>query len=273
MNKSVFEFTNYKLYLQHWLTGLPGSGRGMQAKIAKAIGCQSGYVSQALNTSAHFSLEQAEALNAFLGHTQEEANFFLLLVQFNRAGTPALKNRLKQQLDQALAQHLDFKNRIDIKKSLESVDQSTYYSAWYYAAIHVAISISSLRTREALASYFNLSPETTSEVLNFLVSVGLLEKKGAEYFQGVSRLFLDKQSPMIRKHHNNWRIRAIHSLDKGIQKNLHFSSVLTVKTSDIPIIQEQIIQSVEAIRTLVRESPEEEVCAFNVDFFRLKDKV
>lgn len=98
------------------------------------------------------------------------------------------------------------------------MDQATYYSSWYYAAIHVAVSVPSLQSREALTQYFGLSGGLVREALSFLTSVGLLEKKGERYTQGVTRLFLGKDSPMIKKHHTNWRMRSIHTLDMAIEK-------------------------------------------------------
>jgi len=49
------------------------------------------FVSQILNEVSIFSLEQAEGLNSLLGHSADESDFFLLLVQCGRAGTHALR--------------------------------------------------------------------------------------------------------------------------------------------------------------------------------------
>ncbi|MEQ1665875.1 MAG: TIGR02147 family protein, partial [Bdellovibrionales bacterium] len=184
MTKDIYDFRDYKAYLKHWIAQKPGKGRGIQTALAERLGCQTGYVSQVLNSHANFSLEQAEAVNQYIGHSYEEGHLFLLLVELARAGTQDLKKRFQNEIDKVLNQRLLFKDRVDIKKTLEPVDQATYYSSWYYAAIHVAVSVPSLRSREALMLYFNLSSETLTSALNFLVSVGLLEKKGDQYTQG-----------------------------------------------------------------------------------------
>jgi hypothetical protein len=270
MNKDIFDFRDYKAYLKHWIAQKPGKGRGMQTQLAQIMGCQTGYVSQVLNTGANFSLEQAEAINPFLGHNNDEGHFLILLVEFARAGTPGLRNRFQHEIDKILNQRLVLKDRVDIKKSLEPVDQATYYSSWYYAAIHVAISVPTLRTRESLKNYFSLSDETVLQALEFLTSVGLVEKKGDHYVQGVTRLFLGKDSPMIKRHHSNWRTRAMHSLDLALDKNLHFSTVVSLSKEDLLIIKEKLVKAIEETRGIIRESKEETVCCFAVDFFDLE---
>lgn len=269
MIKDIFDFRDYKAYLKHWMAQKPGKGRGLQTKIANRIGCQTGYVSQILNSSANFSLEQAEGINQFIGHSYEEGHFFLLLVELSRAGTNDLKRRFQIEIDKILNQRLILKDRVDIKKSLEPVNQAIYYSSWYYAAIHVAVSVPSLQSREALTQYFGLSGGVVNEALSFLTSVGLLEKKGDRYTQGVTRLFLGKDSPMIKKHHTNWRMRSIHALDMAIEKNLHFSTVVSLSKDDLLQIKEKLVKAIEDARSTIRESKEETICCFNLDFFEL----
>lgn len=270
MNKDIYDFRDYKAYLKYLIAQKPGKGRGVQSQIAQKMGCQTGYVSQVLNNDANFSLEQIESLNQFLGHNYDEGHFLILLVELARAGTPDLRKRFQHEIDKVLKQRLILKDRVDIKKSLEPVDQATYYSSWYYAAVHVAFSIPELRTRENLKDFLGLSDQTLNEAITFLTSVGLVEKKGDHYVQGVTRLFLGKDSPMIKKHHTNWRMRAIHALDGDIDQNLHFSTVVSLSKSDLLMIKEKLVKSIEETRAIIRESKEEAVCCFNVDFFSLE---
>lgn len=272
MNKDIYDFRDYKGYLKYWIAQKPGKGRGLQTQMAQIMGCQTGYVSQVLNTGANFSLEQVESLNQFMVHTYEEGHFLILLVELARAGTASLKKRFQTEVDKILSQRLILKDRVDIKKSLEPIDQATYYSSWYYAAIHVAISIPGLRNRASLKNYLCLSEETISEALTFLTSVGLIEKKGDQYTQGITRLFLGKDSPMIKKHHTNWRTRAIHSLDVALDKNLHFSTVVSLSKEDLLVVKEKLVKAIEEARSIIRESKEETVCCFNLDFFDLEGK-
>jgi len=270
MKKDIFDYSDYKQYLQDFINSKPGGGRGWQARFAEKTGCRSAYISQVLNKDAYFSPEQAESLNELLGHSLEEGDFFLLLIQLGKAGSVQLKNRLKRQIDQIRQKRLVLKDRVDIKKTLSEVDQATYYSAWYYAAVHIASTISELQTKEALAKYFGFSGERISEIVAFLESVGLVESTHGKLKPGVSRLFLGSDSPMIARHHTNWRMRAIDSLDKGIKEDLHFSTVVSLASEDILKMKEYLVKSIESARAIVRESKaEEELYCFCLDYFRV----
>lgn len=266
---SVFEFTSYKEYLLHWISRRPNSGRGERSRIAETLRCQLAYISQVLSGPAHFSFEQAEALNALLDHTDDEADFFLLLVQLERAGTPALQKRVKKKIQEILNQRLILKNRLQFEKTLSREDQMTYYSAWYYAAIHIALAIPGLQTRDALARAFGLSISKVSQVLDFLLTRGLSKEEKGRYQIGDVRLHLESDSPMISKHHTNWRMQAIQSLEKETSSELHYSSVITVAEEDIPKIRESLVRAVEKVREIVKPSQDETLFCYTIDLFRL----
>lgn len=174
---NVFEFLDYKPYLRAWIDSRPNGGRGEKSRIAQQARCHLAYISQVLTGHAHFNLEQADALNGLLEHGEEEAQFFILLVEHGRAGTHSLKKHFERQIQKILNQRLQLKNRFTDKKSLTREDQSTYYSHWAYCAVHMAVLNPSLRTPGEIAKYFDLSVSKTVEILDFLGSVGLVRKE------------------------------------------------------------------------------------------------
>ena len=270
MVKDVFDFRSYKRYLSEILKNQPANGHGYKSRLAQAAGCRVAYVSQIFGGEAHFSPEQAEALNTFLGHSPEEADYFLLLVQLERAGSKALEKRIEVQIEKALEKRLILKDRVDIKASLSPVDQATYYSAWYFAATHILVTIPSFQTREAIGRYLDFPVERTNEILDFLVNVGLVNYAQGRYTPGTTRLFLGNDSPMIAKHHSNWRMRAIQSLDRGLKTDLHFSGVFSLARADVLKIKEKLVKDIEEARSLIRESKDEtELQCFAVDFFKI----
>ena len=90
----------YKEYLKARLAQMPRKGWGARGKLAKAIPCQVGYVSQVLNGEAHFSLEQCYAINNYLAHSEEEGHFFLLLTQLGRAESHPIREYFQKQIDE-----------------------------------------------------------------------------------------------------------------------------------------------------------------------------
>ncbi len=99
MKKNIFEYKDYKSYLLAFYY-LPGKrGRGVRIAMAEALNGPVSHISQVLNGSSQLTLEQAEGLNEYLGHTEDESTVFFILVQYARAGTPQLKAFLKNTSD------------------------------------------------------------------------------------------------------------------------------------------------------------------------------
>lgn len=262
---STFDYIQYKAYIVKALE-VRGS---TQKKLAEALRCQPAYISQVLNGSAHLSVEQAEDANVFFDHSNEEAEFFLLLVQLERAGTSRLKTRTKHQIDTVLEKRLHLRNRVDILKTLPLESQLRYYSSWHYAAVHVAVSIPALTTRRALMRALNISAPKLHEVIEFLSQSGLVIEEHGVFRQGVSRIFLGSDSPMISKHHANWRMKAIEALDRARPEDLHLSTVVSLSKADFDKIREQLVRSTNELRAVIRESKEEQIACLSIDFFEL----
>lgn len=269
MNDSIFDYKDYKTYLNETLAKRPGRGRGMRSAMARAVRCQTAYISQVLNGPAHISLEQAESLNRFFGHHPEEAHFFLLLVQIARAGTRELQKYFSEQLRVVLERRLVLKNRLEVKKTLTIEDQAIYYSHWYYAAVHMILTLPEFQTKAAISRYLGLSVAKVGSVLEFLVSVGLARQEGERYEVGSRRMHLAHDSPMISKHHANWRMIAIRSLDNETSEDLHYSSVVTLSNEDVLKLKSILVKTIEQSKSLIRDSHEESIHCLSFDFFKL----
>src|SRR5688500_3877864 len=70
-----------------------------KSRLAEAAGCQRSYLSQVLAKKALLSPEQAMGLADFWGLSSREADFFLMLVLHERAGTARLRGKLAQKLE------------------------------------------------------------------------------------------------------------------------------------------------------------------------------
>ncbi|OFZ56347.1 MAG: hypothetical protein A2428_07725 [Bdellovibrionales bacterium RIFOXYC1_FULL_54_43] len=270
MNKTIYEYKSYKRYLIDLISAQPKRGRGFRTSLAEAASCQMAYISQVLGGERHFTYEQAEGINAFLGHSEDEARMFLLLVSYERAGTSALRTRYEKEMNREVQRNLTLKERFKAKEILSRELQATYYSSWYYAAVHIALTIPSLRTKEALARNFELRLPTVVKVLEFLTSVGLAEHRGNEYFPGLANIYVGNDSPLITQHHTNWRMRAIASLDPHNVWDLHYSAVVSIPKADFDKLKALFVKTIEEARRHWTEAKnEDQLCAVSVDWFRV----
>lgn len=265
----VFDFDDYKAYLKYLRDHSALGGRGFQAKLANISGCQTAYVSQILNGNAHFSLEQAYAVNKLLMHTKAEARFFILLIQSSRAGNAELRNHFREIMEEELNKHLNLRERFQVKNVLSYEDKMTYYSEWYYAAVHILMTIPSAGTPEKMAEYLNLPLTKVRGIIKFLISSGLAKEERGKYVSGNNRIHIGKDSSLLSKHHINWRMKAIQSFDQGDENSLNYTSIVSLSKQDLLKLKSKWVREIESFNSIVRDSKEETLACLNLDFFKL----
>lgn len=266
---SVYEYNSYKSYMKKIL-GTSGESRGARSRLANFLNCQTGYISQVLSKDVHFSLEHSVKLNTFLEHDDEEAHFFMLLIQLERAGSIELKKYYQGQIKDILHERSEFKSRITEDGILSEKDHMIYYSQWYYSAIHVLVSINGFQTKAKIKERLNLESQTINTVLSFLELNKLVVNKKGIYNIGPSRIHLGKDSPIISKHHTNWRLQALKSLESDSSEvDLHYSSVMTLSKDDALKIKNILLNSVEQVEPILIASKEEDVFSMCIDLFKV----
>lgn len=268
-DKSLFEYSSYKPYVRAILGG-PNKKTGRRAQAARAIGCQSAYLSQVLNGAANLSLEQAHSLSVFLNHDLEEQEFFWLLVQRERSGTRTFRTFIDEKISHALEKRSAIKNRLKIEEELSKEDQTTYYSHHLYAAIHVMVSVPGLDTKVALAQHLGLPMKQVSGVVDFLESRQLIVMHEGRYRMGTRHLHLAHDSPHIARHHTNWRLRSLMAIDAPRSADdLHYSVVVSLSREDLRRLRENLLATIQDNMKIVKDSPEECVIATTIDFFEV----
>lgn len=270
--KSLFEISDYKAYLTLKLEELRREKRGERTRLAEAMTCNVAYISQVLSGNAHLSLEQAERASRFFHHSKAEEDYFLLLVQLGRAGSPQLRKYFDGKLEAIREANRDLKTRLNYQKTLADEDRATYYSSWYYTAIHFLASIEGMGNPKLISEYLGLSSLRTLEVLQFLTARGLVEQdENGNYKTGPTNIHLGSDSPMLPRHHSNWRMQAIADIEKGDspKNHLHYSSVITLSAADIPKVREALVQAIENVRGIVRPSASEKLYCYTLDLFEI----
>ena len=232
--------------------------------------CQNAFVSQVLNGDTHFSLEHGIKISAFLDLNHEEEEYFLLLLQYGRAGSVTLEKFFERQIDARLAKRNEIQTRIKKSENLSLEVRATYYSSWIYIALHIHASIPEYQTREALRKRLALDRSTFDEAMRFLIENGILAEDAKGRIRiGPVRIHLERDSPLIGRHHSNWRMKAVQALDRPHAKHLHYSGVFSLSESDVEKIRQILLESIEKSEPILRDSPEETVWVIGMDFFEL----
>lgn len=269
MKFNLFNYTDYKKYLSERITHEASEDRTYRGRLSEHIQCQQSYLSQVLNGKPDFTLEQALRLNHFFHHDKTEAKFFILLVEKSRAGTKDLRHFFDEQIEEVKKARFHLKSRLKETEEINPEDQNKYYSAWFYSAIYVILSIPKYQSVSAIAQRFNLPEEMVANVINFLDECGLIENVKGEYRVTKKRLHLDRNSTFIQRHHINWRSQALQSAEKNLPGDMHFSTVVALSVADYEKIKEIFVQAIANAREVIKPSPEEEIMAITLDIFKL----
>jgi len=267
---TIFQFDDYKKYLKDHLRSLPSRGRGEINRIGAALRVHPTLVSQVLRGTKDFSADQALALGEYLGLRPLEAEYLLLLVQRERAGTAALRNFCGEKLSALKKQSLAVGKRLKEHRALSDEERAVFYSSWLYAGIRLYTSVGKGKTLEEISARFVLGRARTRAMLSFLTGAGLCQEEKGLYRLGTQHTHLDAQSPFLARHHASWRLRAIERSENLSDEELLFTSPFSVSKADFKKIREQIVELIQASSLVIRDSPAEEVACFNVDLFWLK---
>ncbi|MCM2279993.1 MAG: TIGR02147 family protein [Oligoflexia bacterium] len=266
---SIFEYRDYKQFILDRIASLPHQGRGIRKKLSEALNCQNTFISHVLAGNYHLSLEQAERAGRFFHLSREETEYLLLLVSHNRSGTKELGAFLEKWLEEKKQRDLELKNRLKIKATLDREDQAIYLSHWYYAIIHNALTIPTLRTPDAIAMRLRIDENLVRKILDFLQTRGLAVLRKGQYRATKKELHFGRDSPLLSQLHRNFRALAVNSLDNDRKSDLHYSAVVSCSKSDVEVIKIKLTRTLEECAEIIRRSGEEDMAVINIDWFQV----
>lgn len=264
---SVFQYLNYVKFIGDSIES-HSAVYGYKAQIAEAAQCQRSHLSLVLKGKAHFSLEQAVGVADFLKLDWKEKNFFVLLVQFARAGTSELKEFVRTQIEEQIKAQENLTQRIAEKTVLPEEKSAVLYSSWEPLAILIALSIPEKRSLSALSEHLQLKTEHVERVLAQLQGIGLAENHGYEWRATEHTLHLPKTSRFNSLNHSHWRQKAVQN--SFLQTDdVHYTSVCTLSKADVKKMKQMLLEFIDQSREVVAPSPEEELYCLTCDWFRV----
>lgn len=264
----IWEFQNYRDYLIFRL-GPEGSRSGARKELAAAIDVHTTHVSQVLKKKSEFSLEQAEAINTFFGHTEDEGEYFISLVLKDRAGSPKLKKRFENKIQGMRDARLNISQRLNVENVISQKDRERFYSSAAYGATHVLCSLPQYGNVPALSEALNLPKKKVAEIVEFLLKIGVLKSEKDDLVPGPKHVHLGNDSEMVLKHHTNWRLHAISNLQFLDKDDLHYSASLSISHEGAFAVKEAILETLKKVVEIVGKSEVETGYVLNFDFYKL----
>ena len=267
---NIFEFKDYRLFLKKKIYSLPKKGRGEINRIAKAAGVHPSLISQILMSEKNLSLEQAQLISEHFDLTNQENEYFLLLVQFQRAGTQKLQTYFEKKLTSLRITSIEISERVRQDRQLTEEEKSVIYSHWIYLSVWLYSSIGSGKTLYDVSQRFELTRERANEILSFLVHTRLCILENEIFKMGSQSIHISRESPHLYRHHTNWRLRAVEASDKISADELMYTAPMSISKSDFKKLRARLIEIIKEVTDMAIDSAAEEMVYFGLDFFWIK---
>lgn len=264
---NIFEFDSYKMYMRAKIGAYPKGGHGQLKKIAQFSRVHTTLLSQVLNGPRDLSPEQSCIVAAYFQLTQLETDFFLALVELERSGSERLRAVIARRLSDLRKRSRDLKDRLPRAHSLKEEDKYVFYSNWFFSGIRLLSSVPGFQSRAKAAKHFNLPPVLVDQIVDFLVARGLCVEDDGVLKMGPSRIHLEASSPLIGRHHLNWRMKAIERHGKLGDDELMFSGPMSVSKEGARRIREKLVQVIEEALAIVDKEDPEKLACLNIDWF------
>jgi uncharacterized protein (TIGR02147 family) len=269
----VFEFSKITDFLADWIARRPKGGFGQLSKIAKHLNISSVSMSYIMHGKRALSDEQAVELCSFLGLNELESDYFLLLAQKSRAGSHKLEARIDKKLQDIRTRAEDLRNRVPDHEVLDERAQAQFYSHWLYSAIRLSTSIEQLQDVNALAEHFDISADTARRIVDFLLQYGLCVEQNHKLKMGPQRTHLPANSPLISRHHTNWRLKSIEHADQIQKDELYFTGPMTLSEKTFQEIRSLLLDTLARTTQMIEPSKSEILACMSIDLFKIGKKI
>ena len=262
---NIFEYDDYRAYLKTYLAREDNSPK-IRKELLQATGMSTSFLTQVLSEVKQLSQEQAYEVALHVGFTEKETDYFFLLVDLGRAGTVKLKNRIGAKIRKMRKEAEQVSAKVSTRAHLTEEQKATYYSSWVYTGVRNLVPTANGKSIKDIAAKLNLSEEKIETVVQFLLDIDFLRKddEGLHYRRGYSHI--DANHPLILRHHQNWRQRAIHRMDYYRDTHLHYTCPMAISHDAAVRLRGELLEEIKRINTSLTETPEVSYC-LNIDWF------
>ena len=111
------------------------------------------------------------------------------------------------------------------------------------------------------------SVNQVQKILEFLIRTKLVIEKKDTLQLGPARTHIPAESPLVIRHHQNWRLRALDKMLEGDESHLFFTAPMSLSQEVAYKIRQRLPNLIKEISDEVAPSSPEEVRCLNIDWF------
>lgn len=265
---NIFEFSSYRSYLSAWIEQKGDRAYGLKGKIASALNISSSLLSQILKGEKSLTPDQTSDLADFMLLNEIESDYLHLLVELDRAGNRRYKDKLEKKKQALQEKSQKIGTRVPRHKELDDTQKAIYYSSWLYTGLRNLTALNELQDVESLAEYLRCEPKLVSQILRFLIDNGLCKEIDGRVTYGPASLHIDRESPFVNKHHQNWRFQAIQKMENRREEDLFFTSPMSLSVEAAAHVKKAIPHFIQTVMQTTGPSTSETVMCLNIDWFK-----
>lgn len=263
----VFQYSDYRKFLQDWLLKAKKEKKTSASQLAEVIRVHPTFLSQVLLGKKDLASDHWIGLCDYFDLTEIEKDYLNFVYLKNRAGTPTSKKFYQRKMDEILKKRLHLKERLKDHRELSDSERAIFYSSWIYSAIRLFCSVGKGQSLLNIADKFNIKKDKAEQIVEFLIQTGLCKIERDLIQMGDQHIHVSADSPFVSKHHINWRVLGIQSLDRAQTDELHFTGPMSVSKKDFLVIREKIVKLIQENIEIIKESDAEDVASLTIDFF------
>lgn len=263
----VFHFNSYKKFFNAWIQQQPNNGHGEYRRLSIALGISTTMVSQIFNGEKDISMELACEMTEYLHLSDDEADYFLLLVEHSKAGSVKLRSRLNKQIQERQDKAKKLENRLKKEHSLDGHSKQLYYSTWLYPAIRILADIPDINSAEVIAQRLQVPKNQIMKMVDFLLENHIILKKAEKLSMGPAHIYLPPGDPLATRNLQNWRQLAFQKMNFQSDETFFYSGQYALSYEVAELVRKMLPDFIESILKEVRPSPSETTRCLNVDFF------
>lgn len=264
---SIYDYDDYKAFVKQWIASQPKKGRGILRRMAEHLKISPTMLSHVFQDDKHLSVEAANDLAEFMGLGEDEFEYLLLLVLYGRAGSFSLQERLKKKINSEQKKASQISKRMKADAELEESAKTLFYSSWIYSGIRNMTACPLFNDVDQIAAHLKLARPTVQRVVDFLLQNNLCVMNAEQLNVGPQQTHVGTDSSSVTKHHQNWRLHGITKMIEPNERNLFFTSPMSLSRETAETIRPKILSFIEEIRKQLRPSPSELVRCLNIDWF------
>jgi uncharacterized protein (TIGR02147 family) len=265
---SIFEHKSFRDYIEERLK-CDDFGRGGKAKLAAYLECQPSFISQVLKGKNNLSLEQGYKINSLFSHSHLEKDYFINLLEHDRAGSLELRKYFEMKLEDIKEKAKLIENHIEFEH-LSEEDTIAYYDNWNHVLAHQLINIPKYQTVNALRQKLNIDDDDLKKTLSFLSSCNLIDQDEVGNLKmGTSRLHIRKGSPLADFANKTARLHNIQNLKRKDASSLNYGAYMTLSKKNYLEFKQRFVNLISELHNSLDEDEPETVCSIIIDMMEL----